>query len=95
MKIHGFNSLGSIDVTIDGVRGAVANDSPTRHRQLIAEWETQGNTIPAYVPPPSAAPDHLTVLQEGMLEEFVNRMANNATAPKRLKDAALALKAMK
>lgn len=52
MEIHGFTENGSIDATIAGVRMTVPNDPSNRHRQMIAEWEAKGNTIPAYVPPP-------------------------------------------
>jgi len=58
MEIHGYTQYGSIDATIDGVRMTVpANDLSNRHRQMIAEWETQGNTISAYAPPPAPFQD--------------------------------------
>lgn len=50
MEIHGFTEHGSIDATIEGARMSVPNDLSNRHRQIIAEWEAEGNTIPAYVP---------------------------------------------
>lgn len=51
MEIHGFTESGSIDATIEGVRWTVPNDPSNCYRQMIAEWEAQGNTIPPYVPP--------------------------------------------
>lgn len=52
MNIHGYTQHGAIDVTIDGTRMTVPDDMGNRHRQMIAEWEEQGNTIPDFVPPP-------------------------------------------
>lgn len=57
MDIHGYTASGSIDATIDGIRMIVPDDMSNRHRQMIAEWEAQGNTIPAYVPPPEPFKD--------------------------------------
>lgn len=51
MEIHGYTQFGSIDATIDGIRMTVPDDIANRHRQMIAEWEAEGNTIPPYVPP--------------------------------------------
>ena len=52
MVVHGFTESGSIDATIEGARWSVPDDPANRHRQMIAEWEALGNTIPAYEPPP-------------------------------------------
>ena len=96
MQIHGFTENGSIDATIDGERGTVPNDPSNRHRQMIAEWEAKGNTIPPYVPPSvEQSDDPQALLQAAMLEEFTERMATNKTAPKHLKEAALRVKALK
>jgi len=43
---------GSIIAVIDGVQVIVPDDMGNRHRQMIAEWEAQGNTIAPYEPPP-------------------------------------------
>lgn len=51
MEIHGYTQYGSIEVTIDGQIAFVPDDPANRHRQMIAEWEAEGNTIPPYVPP--------------------------------------------
>ena len=48
MQIHGYTSGGSIDATIDGQRWSIPDESTNRHRQMIAEWEAEGNTIPPY-----------------------------------------------
>jgi hypothetical protein len=50
MEIHGYTETGFIDATINGVRLVVPDDMANRHRQMIAEWEAQGNTIPPYLP---------------------------------------------
>jgi len=49
MEIHGYTQTGSIEATIDGVRMSVPDDMSNRHRQMIADWEVAGNTVPAYV----------------------------------------------
>lgn len=56
MEIHGYTETGSIDATIDGLRMTVPNDMANRHRQMVAEWEAAGNTIPAYVAPEAPIP---------------------------------------
>lgn len=58
MEIHGYTESGSIEATIEGVRMTVPDDMGNRHRQMIAEWEAEGNTIPAYepLPPPPLPP---------------------------------------
>lgn len=95
MEVHGYTQSGAIDATIDGQRVTVPDAGGNRHRQLIAEWEAEGNTIPAYVPPPAPEPDPETILREAMFEDFVERSAKNASTPKAIKDAALALKAQR
>ena len=95
MEIHGFTETGSIDATIEGVRMTVPDDPANRHRQMISEWEAEGNIIPPYFPGPSPEPDPEVILREAMLEDFVERMATNKTAPAHLKAAALAVKGRK
>ncbi len=51
MQVHGRTSAGIIDATIDGVRMLVPDDMTNGHRQMIAEWEAAGNTIPTFEPP--------------------------------------------
>ena len=48
MEVHGYTQTGSIEATIDGVVMIVPDDMANRHRQMIAEWEAQGNTIPSF-----------------------------------------------
>jgi len=56
--VNGYTATGSIDAVIDGEVVTVPDDMANRHRQMIAAWEAQGNTIPPYVaPPPSTNPD--------------------------------------
>lgn len=52
MEVHGYTKSGSIRIELDGIEMLVPNEPANRHRQMIAEWEAQGNTIPAYEPPP-------------------------------------------
>lgn len=56
MQVHGYNAHGTINVTLDGVDLCVPDDPANRHRQMIAEWEAEGNTIPPYQPQPVAPP---------------------------------------
>lgn len=53
MNVHGFNENGMVVVEIDGVEWVVPDDMGNSTRQLVAEWEGEGNTIPPYVPPVS------------------------------------------
>lgn len=50
------NEDGFIIAVIDGVEWTVPDDPANRYRQMIAEWEAEGNTIPAHEPPPSPTP---------------------------------------
>ncbi|MEC9247311.1 MAG: DUF4376 domain-containing protein [Pseudomonadota bacterium] len=43
---------GNILAVINGEAMFVPDDPTNSHRQMIAEWEAEGNTIPAYVTPP-------------------------------------------
>lgn len=47
----------SIEIEIDGVTMFVPDDMSNRHRQEIADWEAQGNTIPPYIEPGPTAQD--------------------------------------
>ncbi|UYQ70958.1 phage tail assembly chaperone [Pelagibacterium flavum] len=61
MEIHSRLEDGSFDVSIEGRRSIVPDDPGNRHRQLIADWEAMGNTIPHYEAPNI---DHLARLRE-------------------------------
>lgn len=52
MNVIGYTEDGSIQIEIDGVNMTIPDDPANRHRQMIAEWEAAGNTIPPYVPEP-------------------------------------------
>lgn len=52
MIVHGFNAYGQIEATIDGQRWAFDDDLTNTHRQMVAEWEAEGNTIPPFDPTP-------------------------------------------
>lgn len=56
MIVYGYTKDGSIRIEIDGTEMFVPDDMGNRHRQMVAEWEADGNTIPAYVPPSAPSP---------------------------------------
>lgn len=56
MEVIGYTKGGSIAAIIDGENAIVPNDMRNRHRIMIAEWESAGNTIPPYVPEPEPEP---------------------------------------
>ncbi|WEX07364.1 hypothetical protein [Chelativorans sp. AA-79] len=53
MEVVGYTSAGVIEVIVDGVRSMVPDDMGNRHRQMIAEWEAEGNEIAPYEPVPN------------------------------------------
>ncbi|WLR98635.1 hypothetical protein [Shinella sumterensis] len=67
MIIHARTATGEIDATIDGLRTTVPDDMGNRHRQMIAVWEAEGNTIPPYAPPAPNIGDYETAIQ-GMVD---------------------------
>ena len=97
MEIHGYTESGTISATFDGIPMTVPDDPANRHRQMIAEWEAEGNTIPPYIPPIQPAPQlsDEELLRQAMFEDFVERSAKNASTPKAVKDAALRVKGEK
>lgn len=74
MEIHGFTEHGSIDATIDGLRMTVPDDMANRHRQMIADWEALGNTIPAYEPP-APEPGNYRLYKIDLIERLSNEEA--------------------
>jgi len=58
-----YTESGSIIAVIDGVQMTVPDDMGNRHRQMLAEWEAQGNTIEPYVPPPPTLEDYERAIQ--------------------------------
>jgi hypothetical protein len=50
MTVIGFAAASMIEIEIDDRTYFVPNEPNNRHRQMIAEWEDAGNTIPPYVP---------------------------------------------
>lgn len=93
MDIHGYTEHGSISATIDDILMTVPNDPTNRHRQMIAEWEAEGNTIPPYVPPPPPELSDDEIIERAMREDFIERMIKNVSTPKVVKDAATRIKA--
>lgn len=67
MDIHGYTQSGAIEATIDGVRMTVPDDMGNRHRQMVAVWEAEGNTISPYVPPAPSLTDYENAIQ-GMID---------------------------
>lgn len=63
MNVIGFTERGSIRVEIDGIEMAVPDDMGNRHRVMIAEWEGEGNAIPAYNPQPPTEDDYRLAIQ--------------------------------
>jgi len=53
IEIANYTESGSIRAIIDGAQYIVSNNPANRHRQMIAEWEAEGNTIAPYVEPPT------------------------------------------
>lgn len=47
MDVIGYTENGMIRVEIDGGEMFVPDDVANRHRQIIAQWEAVGNTIPS------------------------------------------------
>lgn len=56
MNVLGYTEGGSIRVEIDGVEMLVPDNIHNRHRQMIAEWEAEGNEIAPYIAPAPPAP---------------------------------------
>lgn len=60
MQVQGFTASGYIRYTDDeGRNWEVPNDPSNRHRRMIADWEAEGNIIPAYEPTTPTLPDLL------------------------------------
>jgi hypothetical protein len=93
MEVHGYTASGAISITIEGTILNVPDDPTNRHRQMIAEWEAEGNTIPPYVPPSTPEPSDDEIISQAMREDFIDRMAKNVSAPKSVKEAAIRIKA--
>lgn len=59
MNVIGYTEEGMIRVVFDDDEAEtfIPDDSGNRHRQMIAEWEAAGNTIPPYVAPGPSTED--------------------------------------
>jgi len=51
MQVIGYNAVNMIEIIIDDVTYHVPDDMGNRYRQMVAEWEAKGNTIPPYTVP--------------------------------------------
>jgi hypothetical protein len=77
MLVHGYTAKGDIAATIDGVRVSVPDDPANRDRRRIAEWETAGNTVPAFEPPPTPPAENgraLLIRQRKAAKEDAHRL---------------------
>lgn len=63
MNIRGYTKDGSIRIFFDDAEMTVPDDMTNRHRQMIAEWEAEGNAIPPYAPPAPTIDDYETAIQ--------------------------------
>jgi hypothetical protein len=62
-----YTEHGSIVAIIDGVEMTVPDNMANRHRQMLAEWEAEGNTIEPYTPPEPPPLDPLRPLTSRQL----------------------------
>ena len=58
-----YTESGSIIAVIDGVEMSVPDDMGNRHRQMLAEWEAEGNAIEPYVPQAPTLDDYERAIQ--------------------------------
>lgn len=70
-----YTEFGTIHATIGGVEYSFHDDMANRHRQMLAEWEAEGNTIAPYVPP----------YVDPLIEIYANRLAAYKTESDPLK----------
>jgi len=63
-----YTESGSIIAVINGVEMAVPDDLANRHRQMIAEWEAEGNAIEPYAEPVPTVPQLLDYLARKRVE---------------------------
>lgn len=77
-----YTEYGAIRATIDGTEYFIPDDMANRHRQMIAEWEAESNTIEPYVPPPPPVPQsvswrqaQLALVEIGKYEEVQGLLA--------------------
>lgn len=68
MQVLGYTMGGSIRIVVDDVEYFVPDDMGNKERQMIADWEAQGNVIPPYVPPETSTTYRL------FKSVFINRM---------------------
>lgn len=71
MEVHGFTEDGFIEATIDGVLMTVPDTMTNRHRRMVAEWEAEGNTIPAYEAPPEPPATSLPLTKRQVVRAMI------------------------
>lgn len=71
MNVLGYTKSGAIRVIFAGDENEsmVPDSMANRHRQMIAEWEAEGNTIPPYVPPTVDPWDTIRSQRDALLKE--------------------------
>jgi hypothetical protein len=73
-----YDKNGAIVAVIDGKKLFIPDKPGNRHRQMIAEWEAQGNTITPYTPPPPTIEDYYIAIQKHI--DSVAQQKNYANA---------------
>jgi hypothetical protein len=86
-EVIGYTSTGQIEALIEGLIWFVPDEESNRHRQMIAEWEQKGNTIPPFISPPtplvtsvSARQFKLQLLAAGLLDQVETWIASQSKA---------------
>lgn len=60
MNVIGYTESGMIHIEVYGLEMFVPDDLENRYRQMVAEWEAEGNAIPPYERP--TEPEPVTIL---------------------------------
>lgn len=73
IEVHGYSDEqnSAITAVIDGVFSSIPNDLANSHRQVIAEWEANGNTIPPYSPPAPPRPIDLPLTKRQVIAAMI------------------------
>lgn len=80
MEVIGYTSSGSIQIELDGEILVVPNDPKNRHRQMIAKWEKQGNTIPHLATEAPTQLDYQTAIQNMIDDKAKEKRYDNGNS---------------